>query len=186
MHRIRLTWILPLVLMGLSETSLQMQRHPHPPVHGDIYWRSTFDLLCAGLSAPADHLSFIVYGWSSYRTGVFLGDIVYLVLVAILWYLVGSKIDSWRLNETRVQQKTSLYIVLNVLAALYGLYLLLFLALHNIASTAPRNGNGGTSNFVGDVIHQSLWLLWSLTLLVVPSFSLASAFKLRSPSPLTK
>jgi hypothetical protein len=142
-YKTKLARTLPPVLMALSEISLQLQRHPHPSVHGDIYWRSTLDLVCAGLSAPADQLRVLIYALSSYRMGVFSGDVVYLALVGILWYAVGKKIDSWRLHDSGAHRKPSpVGIFGNLLAALYGLYLLLFSCSTTSRSRLPETEMG--------------------------------------------
>ena len=39
-------------------------------------------------------------------------------------------------------------------------------SLHNVIFTNPSRGTGGGSNFVGDIIRQSLWLIWSLALIM--------------------
>lgn len=187
MNRVKLAWILPLVFIVLVEISLQAGRHPHQPVRGDIYWRSTFDLACAGLNAPADQMSVMIYALSSYQMGALLADLVYVTLVAVLWYLVGKKIDSWRSPEPgALQKRSAVRIIGSLLMVLYGLYMLLFLAFHNVLFTAPRNGNGGSSNFVGDLIHQSLWLLWSFILLIAPSLGLLKGFGSRAETPLVR
>lgn len=107
-----------------------------------------------------------------------MGDLIYIVLVAILWYFVGKKIDSYRLSGISGQERPSIGGILkNLFVVLYGIYLLLVICLHNVIFTAPKNGNMGSSNPLGDVIRQTLWLLWCLALILIPSITLASAFR---------
>jgi len=178
MPRVRLAWILPPVQVALAETAMQLGRHAHPPVRGDIYWYPTVELIYYGLNTPADRLSIILFGLLPSWGGVISGDLIYVLLAAALGYLVARKIDSYRFSKVCAQDEiSSSRIVWNLLAALYGLYLLLFLCLHNVIFTNPRNGTGGGSNFYGDLMRQGLWLLWSLVLIVVPSVTMV--FSLR-------
>jgi hypothetical protein len=188
MTQIRLALILPPIQLVLAEVAWQIGRHPHSPFRGDIYWHSTFELAYYGLNTPADRLSFILNGLLSSRIGTVSGELMYLALAATLGYLVGRKIDSYLFHETHTREEISTgSIALNLLTAFYGLYLLLFLCLHNVIFTSPRNGNGGGSNTIGALIRQSLWLIWSLVLIFVPSTTLVSVLRRRpintSPEP---
>jgi hypothetical protein len=180
--RIKLAYVLPPVQVSLAAISMQLVRHSHPPLAGDIYWHPTFELVSAGLNAPADQLSIMLYVLLGSWVGVFSGYLIYLVLVAGLWYAVGRRVDSYRFHETSTQKGTPIVRILtNLLAAVYGLYLLVFISLHNVIFTNPINGNMGSSNGLGDLIRQSLWLLWSLCLIVIPTATIASALR---PKPL--
>jgi hypothetical protein len=100
------------------------------------------------------------------------GDFIYLLLVAILWYLVGKKLDY---HQSRVKKVPSVRTKFwNFAVLVYGLYLFLVICLHNVIFTSPSKGNGGSSNFVGDVIRQGLWLLWSLALITLSGRTLIS------------
>lgn len=181
MTRLRLAWILPVAQVALAQTAWQLSLHPHPRVKGDIYWRSTLDLFCAGLNTPADYVNFVLNELSGWRGGGLLGDLIYITLVAILWYFIGKKIDSYRFSGVSRQERTSIGgILTNLLSVLYGLYFLLVICLHNVIFTNPKNGNMGSSNFVGDIISQTLWLLWCLALILIPSITLVSALHRRS------
>ena len=182
MTRIRLAWILPLVQVALAEASWQLDVHRilHPRVRGDIYWRSTFDLFCAGLNSPADYMYQILNNLLGSSGGTVSGNLMYMSLVAILWYLVGRKVDMYRFSGVGGQEKMSTgRLLTNLLAGLYGMGLFLMICYHNMIFTNPRSGSMQTSNFIGDILHQSLWLLWSLLLILVPSITLASAFRRR-------
>jgi hypothetical protein len=170
MRRMRLAWILPPILAGLNVLAIWDARHPHPPVHGDIYWHSTFELFFIGLNAPAMQMTVILYWIFDGYVGLFGGDLISVSLVALLWYLAGRKIDSYRFAERRADATISVGGKLRLwLTALYGLYLLIFLCLDNLVFSVPYFGSsGGSSNFVGEILRQSLWLVWSLVLLLVP------------------
>lgn len=183
MNRLKLVYVLPFAQVVLAATSMQLARHSHPPLVGDIYWHPTLELVCAGLNAPVDQLSRILYSILGSWVGVFSGNLIYLVLVASLWYAIGRKIDSYRFPRTSNQKRSpTVGILTNILVAIYGLYLLVFIALHNVIFTNPRNGNMGSSNGLGDLIRQALWLLWSIGLIVIPAATLASMLRPKSRS----
>jgi hypothetical protein len=106
MPRIRLAWVLPLVLVLLTEGSFWAARHTHPPVRGDIYSHSTFELICLGLNAPVETAAILIFSLLGSWVGVFSGDLIYMVLTAMLWYLVGKKLDSCRYPK-RMHKKGS-------------------------------------------------------------------------------
>jgi hypothetical protein len=185
--RLKLAHVLPPAQVILAGTSMLLARHSHPPLSGDIYWHPTFELVCAGLNAPVDQLSIILYSLLGPWVGVFSGDLIYLVLVASLWYSVGRKIDSYRFPRTSNQKGAPIAGTLtNIIVAIYGLYLLVFISLHNVIFTDPKNGNMGSSNGLGDLIRQTLWFLWSVGLIVVPTATLASALRPKPHSSATQ
>src|SRR5271170_6537652 len=122
MPRIKLAWALPLVMVALAEGSFWAARHPHSPVRGDVYWHSAFELICLGLNTPVERAAIIIYDLSVSWIGVFSGDLIYMVLTAVLWYLVGKKIDSYRQPKADAQNGISAGRVLgNSLSILYGI-----------------------------------------------------------------
>jgi hypothetical protein len=164
---------------------MQAARHLRPLVHGDIYWHSTFELVCLGLNAPVEKPAILIYSLLGSWAGVFSSDLIYVVLTAMLWYVVGSKLDSYRYPKAGEQEGFSVGRVLrNILGVLYGLYLLLFICFHNVIFTNPPNGTGGSSNHHGDLIRQSLWFMWSLVFILIPGRTLVGAIssKLRRPT----
>jgi hypothetical protein len=178
MPRIKLAWILPAVMVALTAVSFELARHTKPPIRGNIYWHPTHELILAGLNTPADRLDFVLFGllrWPSWM-GVRSGDLLYFVLVGVLWFLVGKNIDSYRFGvESPPEVVSSRRNVWDFVMFLYGLYLVLVICLNNVIFTSPARGNGGTANFVGDLIRQGLWLLWSLALIVFPGRALVRA-----------
>ena len=154
-------------------------------MRGDVYWHSTFELICLGLNTPVERAAILIYSLSGSWIGVFSGDLLYMVLTAMLWYLVGKKIDSYRHTEVYGQEGISVGGVLgNSLGILYGLYLLLFISLHNVVFTNPRDGNGGSPDYYADLIRQILWFLWSLILIFIPGMTIARSLRRRRPASL--
>lgn len=169
----RLIWILPLVQVAFAEFCWYMAAHSHPPIRGDFYWRSTLDLFSAGLNAPVDHMNFVLNELEDFRGGVLLGHIQYMLLVAVLWHLVARRICRFRSISSNEPDRVSVpAILLDLFLMLYGLDMLLVISFHNIVFTPTHFGNGQTSNFIGDVLHQGFFFLWSLALLAVPAATL--------------
>ncbi len=168
-RKTRLLWILPAAQVAFAELTWHLNPYLRSPVKGDWYWRPTLDLFCAGLNAPADFLNLILSELEGFRGGQFFGQVQYMSLVAILWYLVAWEIDKFRLRRRGQRTKLSAWEFLTKLfLMLYGLDMLLVIGFHNVVFTQPHFGNGQTSNFIGDVLHQGLWLVWSLALIGVP------------------
>ena len=183
MSRIKLAWALPPVMVALAEASFWVARHPHGPMRGDPYWHSTFELICLGLNTPVERAAILIYGLSLSWIGVFSGDLIYMVLTAMLWYLVGKKIDSYRNPKVDVQERISVGRVLgNSLSILYGLYLLLAISFHNVIFMNPRDDNGASSDYYADLIRQILWFLWSLILIFIPGMTIARSLRRRLPA----
>lgn len=174
----RLIWILPLVQVAFAEFCWYIAAHSHSPVRGDFYWRSTFDLFSAGLNAPADWMSYRLNWLEDFRGGVFWGHVQYMLLVAVLWLLVARRICGMRSGRSNEPARVSVpAILLDSFLMLYGIDLLLVISFHNIVFTPTHFGNGQTSNFIGDVLHQGLFFLWSLALIAVPAVTLYGTLK---------
>jgi hypothetical protein len=174
-RKIKLVWSLPTAQALLAEVLLQLGRHSRPPVRGDVYWVSTYDLLCAGLNTPAEKFTILIYKLVGHSVGPISGELIYLASIFVLWYLVAKRIDSYRFPDARAREGPSISsIVPNVLAFIYGILLLIVISLHNVIFTSPRNVTGGGSNLYGDLVRQSLWFLWSLVLIVIPARTLVA------------
>jgi hypothetical protein len=183
MPRITLAWVLPVVMVGLAQGSIWAARHPHP--RGDVYWHSNFEMIFLGINAPVETAAILSYRLLGSWVGVFSGDVIYMALTAMLWYVVGRKLDSWGHTKTDGQGVFTVGKVFgNSLSILYGLYLLISISLHNVIFTNPANGNGGSSNYLGDVIRQTLWFLWSLLLILIPGMTVALSLRRRHPASL--
>lgn len=182
-HCARLLWVLPLAQVGFAEFCWYMDAHSHRPVRADVYWTPTLDLFCKGWNAPADHMNFILDALEGVRGGVALGNIQYMLLVAALWYLVARKICRFQSAKARQPDDSSVTkISIELLVMLYGIYMLLVILLHNMVFTPTHFNAGITSNFVGDILRQSLFFLWSLALIVVPAATLFTAVRTKKYS----
>jgi hypothetical protein len=182
LSRIKLAYALPAAQVSLAVGLLLIARHSHPPVQVDTIWESTAELLCTGLNTPADRLALILLEVLPWPAGMFWGDLLFLVLVAALWYLIGKEIDLlWNRIDGIERQISPGRILGNLLAALFGVYLLLIICFHNMFFTDPRNGSLQTANGLGDLLRQSLWFLWSLILILIPCFTLIRALRRGPP-----
>jgi hypothetical protein len=152
----------------------------------DSVWVPTARLVCLGISTPAHRLSWtldgILFGSRAISKvlGFYSEDLLFLAGVVALWFLIGEEIDSQKLSSERPQPKPRTGKILwNTLVALYGLDLLVVICLHNVVFTNPRNGTGGDGNFVGDLIFQILWFIWSLLLIIFPGRVLLAVLRRR-------
>lgn len=180
---IKLSRVLPPISGVLAVILLQWGRHSTSPVVLDTVWVPTPTLLCYGLNAPAFRISGMVEKLlSSLPNDLFSkvphsGDALFVIIVAILWYLVGRRIDYFRSSRTAAESVHGRKIAWKLLVLLYGLNLLIVICLHNVLFTSPRNGTGGDNNFLGDLIFQGLWFIWSLILIIVPGRDLFRAIR---------
>ena len=173
MRRIKLAGLLPLAQLVLAIILLSWVRHyPHPPVRIDSPWAPTAERLVEGINLPAARIvemALDVFPWTS-TDGPGIGrfhfvEWMFICGVVGLWYLVGRKLDNYQIPKPNTKRgqlvRTAVW---DVLLALYGLYLLIPLSLHNVVFTNPKNGTGGDANFLGSFLYQSLWFIWSLFL----------------------
>jgi len=173
MRSVRLTLVLPVLLVLVTEIAIQIGQHSQPPVRGDIYWTSTPELTVAGLNAPAELVSIASFKLLGGSIGHASGHIIYLLFVAGLWVSIGWYFDNhgspnnnrWLPWWVRTTSKAFLILL--------GVYGLIIIMLHNVVFTSPANVTGGGSNFTGDVVRQALTLAWSLLLMIIPLWSLA-------------
>src|SRR5690348_6411996 len=132
MASVKFARLLPPVQVAIAETLFWMARHSHPPVRGDVYWHSTTELLALGLNTPAERLAEIVFQLGASFIGELSGELILLLFIAALWYLVGRRIDSSRI-EGRVHRGLSNRTKVGTwLALLYGLYLFTFLCFNHL------------------------------------------------------
>jgi len=173
MRRIKLAGLLPLAQLVLAIILLSWVRHyPHPPVRIDSPWAPTAERLVEGINLPAARIvemALDVFPWTS-TDGPGIGrfhfvDWMFICGVVGLWYLVGRKLDNYQISKPNTKRRQLVRTALwDVLLALYGLYLLIPLSLHNVVFTNPKNGTVGDANFLGSFLYQSLWFIWSLFL----------------------
>ena len=128
-------------------------------------------------------MNFILNEIEDFRGGVALGNVQYMLLVAALWYLVARKICRFLAAKPEQSNDISIpEISIDLFLMLYGIYMLLVILSHNMAFTTTHFGAGITSNFLGDVLRQGLFFLWSLILIAVPVASLFAAVRKRKYS----
>jgi hypothetical protein len=182
---IKLSRVLPPINVALAVTLLQWGYHSRPPVVLDTMWVSTPTLVCYGVNAPAFRISGIVDKLlSSLPNDLFSkvphsGDILLVIVAAMFWYLVGRRIDHSRSSSAAVESAHGRKIAWDFLILLYGLTLLIVICLHNVIFTNPRNNSYADNNFLGELIFQGLWLVWSLILIIVPGRDLFRAIRRR-------
>jgi hypothetical protein len=188
---VKMSILLPVAQLTLAITLLVWARHQ--PVHmgtpDDAYYTPTVELLCYGINAPVAHLSWRIdqvlsdmVGRMQWRVAGFYSNVWFFLMgVVVLWYLVGKKIDGLRSLFSKTREGKPLWRILwNLFAALLGINLFIVLCLHNVVFTDPRNGTGGGSNFLGSLIEQILWLIWSFVLIVVPAKTLVAVVRKRN------
>ncbi len=181
----KLSRVLPPVSVALAVALLQWGRHSRPPMVLDTIWVPTPTLLCYGVNAPAFRINGIVDQiLSSLRNDFFSkvahsGDILFVIIVAMFWYLVGRRIDYSRSFHTAVESVHGRKIAWKLLILLYGLDLLVVICLHNVIFTNPRNNSYADNNFLGELVFQGLWFIWSLVLIIVPGRDLLRAIHRR-------
>jgi hypothetical protein len=183
---IKLAWLLPLAQLVLAIFLLSWARHyPHPPVKIDSPWTSTAERLVEGINLPATRIvemALDVSPWTNTGVpgigGFYFVDWMFICGVVGLWYLVGKKLDNYQsLKLDTKRGPLARTAVWDVLLALYGLYLLIPLLLHNVVFTNPKNGTGGDANFVGSFLFQSLWFTWSLLLISFATWEFVRAIR---------
>jgi hypothetical protein len=106
-------------------------------------------------------------------------DILFVMLVAAFWYLIGRRFDRIESAGVALESLRGIKIIWKSLVLLYGINLLIVICLHNVLFTKPPSETGGDANFLGDLIYQVLWLVWSLILIVVPGRDLLLAIRRR-------
>jgi hypothetical protein len=182
---LKLSRVLPPVSVAVAAGLLQWGRHSRPPVVLDTLWVPTPTLLCYGINAPAFRITEIVDQiLSSLRNHLLSdaahsGDIIFLVIVAMFWYMVGRRMDYSRSTHTSTAPTHLKEIAWEVLVMLYGLTLLIVICLHNVLFTNPAKNSYADNNFLGELVFQALWFIWALILIIVPSRDLFGVIRRR-------
>ena len=185
---IKLSRVLPLANLILAVALLHWGRHSRAPVALDTVWVPTPTLLCYGINAPAFRISRMLDQLLSYLRSDLLSkigdstDILFLIVLATFWYLVGKRADYFRSAHGDRGTVHGSTLVWRLIVLLYGLNLLIVICLHNVLFTNPKNGTGGDNNFLGDLIFQGLWLIWSLILITIPVYDLLTDIRRRRDS----
>ena len=182
---LRLSRALPPVSVAVAVGLLQWGRHSRPPMVLDTLWVPTPTLLCYGINAPAFRINEIVDQILSSLRNHLLSDvahsanIIFLVIVAMFWYMVGRRMDYSRSTHTSTGPTRVREIAWKVLVMLYGLTLLIVICLHNVLFTNPANNSYADNNLLGELIFQALWFIWAVILIIVPSHDLLRVIRRR-------
>jgi hypothetical protein len=165
---LKLSFVLPIVQVGLAVFLLNSDTGTHPSQKWDTLYTPTFRLVCAGINAPAT--IFIGFGRMFDRVdhpqptifGLSLEFVFFLVGIALLWYVVGNLLDRRLMSNgpPRVWSKRKLTILGGALAV-YGVFFF-YIGLQGLLT--PWRWN----NYWGNIAHSSLSLVWSVVLLGIP------------------
>jgi hypothetical protein len=150
-------------------------RAPGPYVHIHL---AVIELkhIWSGINAPTFPFCFAT-GVRLPVLGIGVGEILYLVAVALLWHRVGSFFDQSRgLNARETQSAQPSGTTFRFLMVGWGI-LLLFWNASTIGDPFPRLFLGGRLFRTDVVILRALFLLWSAILIVFPSLTLARDFR---------
>jgi hypothetical protein len=103
--------------------------------------------------------------------GYSVGDLLYLIAVAELWFLVGRFVDRFRLRASTNQvvrfRKVSASLTLS-----WGMVLLLF-SVWVIRDSFQAASTGNFAWRPESIVMYSLFVLWSLILVVLPAGTLS-------------
>ena len=147
-------------------------RAPGPYVHVHLMMIEARQIW-SGINAPTFPLCFATGVWPPVLR-LAIGEMLYLSAVALLWYRVGSYFDQRKCSEapsislTETRRKS----IFRVLLVGWGTFLL-FGNIWTIGDAFPVLFLGGRLYRPGTVIVRTLFLLWSLILIVFPGLSLA-------------
>ena len=140
MPKLRMALILPAALFSLTAVSLRYDYNAPQP-HGVEYYVGPIRLICRAVSAPAVALSTLNYyligtetkpglGLSSIL-GFYMDDALFLLGVAILWYVVGRALDRRVSAPTEIRRHWVVRVVQSCLSGALGA-LLLLIAVHDL------------------------------------------------------
>jgi len=157
----RVDWM----LLGLSS------RAPGPYVHVHLLAIEARHIW-SGINAPTFPFCFAKGVWLPVL-GMGVGEILYLVAVALLWYWVGSYFDQSRgLAVPEISRAKTSRTTFRFLLVAWGI-LLLFWNVSTIGDAFPVLFLGGRLFRPDVVIVRTLFLLWSAILIVLPGRKLA-------------
>jgi len=126
----------------------------------------------SGINAPTFPFCFAKGVWLPVL-GMGVGEILYLVAVALLWYWVGSYFDQSRgLAVPEISRAKTSRTTFRFLLVAWGI-LLLFWNVSTIGDAFPVLFLGGRLFRPDVIIVRTLFLLWSAILIVLPGRKLA-------------
>jgi len=127
----------------------------------------------SGINAPTFPLCFVTDGWPPVLH-LAISEILYLIAVALLWYRVGSYFDQSKRSAvpTIPRAETGRKTIFRFLLVGWGMFLL-FGNIWTIGDAFPVLFLGGRLFRPDVVIVRTLFLLWSVILVVFPGLKLA-------------
>ena len=133
----------------------------------------------SGINAPTFPFCF-AHGTPVPMLRTSIGEILYLVAVALLWYSIGSFVDQSRsVGAARSEKAKKSKTAFPLLVVGWGTLLLLWNA-GTIGDAFPPLFLGGRLFRPDEVIVRTLFLLWSVILIVFPGLKLARDFRRKS------
>jgi hypothetical protein len=134
-----------------------------------------------GVNAPVFPLCLAGFA-EPHILGFSIGELLYLLAVAILWYLVGRFIDGRpRLQVPKPPRPSVGWIVRRLLLVAWGTFLFAG-TIWIITDIIREVASGNALIRPDDVIVCSFFLLWSLTLIALPGLRLMREIRPRGAS----
>jgi hypothetical protein len=171
------------------------ERHPASA----LLFRPAVSSFYHGMNAPAWIISVLISeairslilgsvpsrpDWSSLSVyGIPVAETLFLVLVAVLWFLVGRAIDQRRLAGARSGKTTWVGVILNTILLLLGVVLMVGAA-NGIGDLRSPAQLLGTRPFIYFSIPAEILLIaWSVLLILLPGKKLVCAFRPGQSNP---
>jgi hypothetical protein len=186
-RKLRFAFLLPVIQLLVAVLLRQWGRRILGPRGLDTIYVSTPRLLRFGLNAPAilfkipalvptysptsnpwalqyRILEFSIFGFSA-------AELSFLVGVIVLWFLVGRTIDRYRSPGAHQQSsKTGISVLVKIFMIILG-------ACFFVAAVQSFNDFGRYNNPRGNLVQATLFLVWSLVLIILPGFNLVNLFR---------
>ena len=176
MRKLRFAHILPLAQLVLAATLLEWDRLAGAPLGLNSLY------VCYGINAPAMlilwlarllQVDYISVSWMPF----WLGHLLFLGGVVVLWYLVGRALEQRRSRKPLDRGRA---------AAAVGIWrtflVLLGILLMSVSVEMARNGvrnSGGP----GDLVAPALFAVWSGILIILPGVQLVKSLLRRRAGP---
>jgi hypothetical protein len=170
--------ILPIISLIIAVMLMIAASYSRTPIIVDFPYPPTAKLVCKGLNAPAALVSvFVLRAIDSFRLnraakfGLAYDDLVFLLLVVLLWYLLGWYIDNSRRKaySLRSWRRTLFSIVVGVFA----------IALLVVGAT-PLLDKGPVLNPLGTNLSSGLYFAWAALLSFLVWRQFAEGFHISS------
>ena len=177
MRKLRLAIVLPVLLLCTALPVSRWEKHvqgPLPPKR-EYPFVPTPTLIYKGINAPAALFkTFCIVYLPIYRVdhapptflGVGVEEYLFLGGVIVLWYLVGTMLDGRRgINAPPKFEMTIVRVLINLLLVFMGTFLLW-------GGIRLIMDSGNTTNLLGNVLQDILFIAWSMALIFPSALSL--------------